>query len=247
MYVIPAIDLRHQKCVRLYQGDYAKETVYAEDPIKVAQEFAQLGSQWLHVVDLDGAKDPLLHQRELIAQICKHTSLHVQTGGGIRTIDQVEELLNLGVKRVIIGSLAVKEPQQVKAWLKEFGAQRIVLAVDVKADQSGDYDVAIHGWQENSQQKLFDFLKDYQAHGLTHVLCTDISLDGTLKGPNIALYDQILQRFPELKLQASGGVGRLEDIVALHEHSLSACIVGRALYEGNIRLDEAIGSVYHAC
>lgn len=246
MYIIPAIDLRHNKCVRLFQGDYNQETIYADDPLIVIKEFEQAGSQWVHIVDLDGAKDPNAHQRDLIAHICKQTSLKVQTGGGIREVAQVEALLNVGVKRVIIGSLAVKNPELVKSWMKQFGADRFVLALDVN-QISEKYYIAIHGWQEKSTQDLFQFIQSYQEAGLIHALCTDISLDGTLKGPNVKLYQDILKVYPELQLQASGGVASLDDIILLNENKLSACIIGRALYEGNIILDEAIGSLYHAC
>lgn len=246
MYIIPAIDLRNNKCVRLYQGDYAQETIYADNPLDVITNFEQSGSSWVHIVDLDGAKDPAMHQRDLIKKICKHTQLNVQTGGGIRDADQVEELLNAGVQRIVIGSLAIKNPDLIKSWFKKWGADRFVLALDVnKIDD--EYYIAIHGWQEKSTQTLFDFLKDFNEAGLIHALCTDISLDGTLKGPNVKLYQDILNQYPDLKLQASGGVASLDDIVVLNKNKLSACIIGRALYEGKIILDEAIGSTTHAC
>ncbi len=246
MYIIPAIDLRHQKCVRLYQGDYAQETIYAEDPLIIAQQFQNAGSHWLHVVDLDGAKDPEAHQRQLIEKIQKNTQLKIQTGGGIRTEEQVQALFAVGVKRIIIGSLAVKEPDLIKTWMHTYGADRFVLALDVDKVHE-DYFIALHGWQEKSNQKLFDFLERFMQAGLIHALCTDISRDGTLKGPNVALYQAILQRYPTLQLQASGGVSSLEDLIALSEKKLAACIIGRALYEGKFTLDEAIGSVQHAC
>jgi phosphoribosylformimino-5-aminoimidazole carboxamide ribotide isomerase len=246
MYIIPAIDLRNKKCVRLYQGDYNQETVYADDPILIAQQFQSAGSRWLHVVDLDGAKDPELHQRALIEKICKNTALSIQTGGGIRNIDQVEALLAIGVKRIIIGSLAIKQPDFVKSWLGKFGPEKFVLALDVNQVDDQFY-IAIHGWQENSTHNLYDFLADYMQAGLIHALCTDISRDGTLTGPNIDLYKNILAKYPQLQLQASGGVAHLEDLIALQENKLSACIIGRALYEGKFTLDEAIGSVQHAC
>ncbi len=246
MYIIPAIDLRHNKCVRLYQGDYAQETVYADDPLMVIKRFEQAGSTWVHIVDLDGAKDPHDHQRELIADICKKTILNVQTGGGIRETSQVEDLFNAGVKRIIIGSLAIKNPNLVKSWFKQWGADRFVLALDVNK-QDNDYYIAIHGWQEKSTQKLFDFLKEFIDAGLVHALCTDIALDGTLQGPNVKLYQDILNHYPDLQLQASGGVASLDDVILLNDNKLSACIIGRALYEGKIILDEAIGSLHHAC
>lgn len=246
MYIIPAIDLRNNNCVRLYQGDYAQETIYADDPLTIIKQFEQSGSQWVHIVDLDGAKNPAQHQRDLIANICKNTHLKVQTGGGIREVEQVEALFNIGVKRIVIGSLAIKNPELIKSWLKNYGAEKFVLALDVNKINE-DYFIAIHGWQENSTIKLLDFLKDFTSAGLIHALCTDISLDGTLKGPNITLYQTILKQYPDLKLQASGGVATLDDIVLLNENKLSACIIGRALYEGKIILDEAIGVLHHAC
>ncbi len=246
MYIIPAIDLRNKKCIRLYQGDYAQETIYAEDPLTVIKQFEQSGSGWVHIVDLDGAKDPMNHQRELIAHICNNTFLNVQTGGGIRDITQVQALFNLGVKRIVIGSLAIQNPELVKTWMKQWGPEKFVLALDVNKVEE-DYYIAIHGWQENSTIKLLDFLEDFTMAGLVHALCTDISLDGTLQGPNVKLYQTILHQYPDLQLQASGGVASLEDIINLKENKLAACIIGRALYEGKIILDEAIGSVTHAC
>ncbi|MGA2654593.1 MAG: 1-(5-phosphoribosyl)-5-[(5-phosphoribosylamino)methylideneamino]imidazole-4-carboxamide isomerase [Gammaproteobacteria bacterium] len=246
MYIIPAIDLRNNKCVRLYQGDYSQETIYAEDPLTIIKQFEQAGSQWVHIVDLDGAKNPSNHQRESIKKICNHTFLNVQTGGGIREPEQIQSLFNLGVTRIVIGSLAIQNPDLVKSWMQEWGADKFVLALDVNK-VADDYFIAIHGWQENSKIKLLDFLQDFTKAGLIHALCTDISLDGTLQGPNITLYQTILQKYPELKLQASGGVASLEDIITLQENKLDACIIGRALYEGKIILDEAIGVLHHAC
>ena len=246
MYIIPAIDLRHQKCVRLYQGDYAQETIYSEDPIATAEKFQSAGSSWLHIVDLDGAKNPDAHQRDLIEKIKQHTTLNIQTGGGIRQEAQVTELLKIGVKRIIIGSLAVKEPALIKSWMHTYGADRFILAVDVDK-VADDYFIALHGWQEKSDQKLFAFLDDFMQAGLVHALCTDISRDGTLKGPNIELYQAILKQYPNLQLQASGGIASLDDLIALQEQKLTACIIGRALYEGKFTVDEAIGSLTHAC
>ncbi len=246
MYIIPAIDLRHNQCVRLYQGDYNQQTVYNADPLQVIKQFEQSGSQWVHIVDLDAAKDPAQHQRDLIENICKQSHLNVQTGGGIREANQVDELFHAGVKRIVIGSLAVQNPSLVKSWFKRWGSERIVLALDVNKINDHYY-IATHGWQKNSSQRLFDFLKEYIDAGLMYALCTDISLDGTLQGPNIKLYQDILRIYPDLQLQASGGIASLDDILLLNQNKLSACIIGRALYEGQIILDEAIGISHHAC
>ncbi|MGH6962237.1 MAG: HisA/HisF-related TIM barrel protein, partial [Dongiaceae bacterium] len=186
MILYPAIDLRHGKCVRLHQGRFDRETVYANDPIIVAGEFAGAGAAWLHVVDLDGAKDGTAAQSELIRRIAAATPLKVQTGGGIRSEALIQDHLDAGIARVVIGSLALTNPGLATAWLGRFGADRIVLALDVKAGEDGAWHVATHGWQTDSRRTLFAVLDNYAEAGLRHLLCTDIGRDGTLTGPSLA-------------------------------------------------------------
>lgn len=240
MIIYPAIDLQNGKCVRLYQGDFEKRTHYDIDPILMAKQFQQEGATWLHIIDLDAAKDPIYSQAILIKTINEKTNLHIQTGGGIRTEEQIETLLASGIKRVIIGSQAVKSPEFVKTWFKKFGGDQLVLAVDVKCDEQGDAYVATDGWQSISDSLLTNIIQQFRDVGLKHILCTDIQCDGTLQGPNIELYKRLLQQYPDLEIQASGGVSSLEDLKLLANANLPGAIVGRALYEKRFTLSEAI-------
>jgi phosphoribosylformimino-5-aminoimidazole carboxamide ribotide isomerase len=180
--IIPAIDLIEGSVVRLYQGDYDKKTEYKLDPIDVVHSYADQGAQWLHIVDLTGAKDTSKRQLELIGKMVATGRMHFQAGGGIRSEEDVKQLLDIGVKRVVIGSLAVKEPELVKGWIKKYGADAIVLALDINIDESGNKFIATHGWQENSGVSIEALLEDFLSVGAKHVLCTDISRDGTLQG-----------------------------------------------------------------
>jgi phosphoribosylformimino-5-aminoimidazole carboxamide ribotide isomerase len=240
MIIYPAIDLRNGKCIRLYQGDYKRETVYSADPIAMAKGFVSQGTTWLHVVDLDGAKNPEQNQVELIGEIIKTTNIKVQTGGGIRNTSQIEALLNLGAERIIVGSMAVKDRETVSAWFKKFGAEKIVLALDVMFNNNNEPMVALNAWQDISKYALYDVIDYYKEVGLAHLLCTNISLDGTLSGPDYVLYDSLLKRFPFLQLQASGGVQSLTEIVNLRERHLAGVIIGRALYENKFTLQEVL-------
>jgi phosphoribosylformimino-5-aminoimidazole carboxamide ribotide isomerase len=229
MIVYPAIDLRGGRVVRLTEGRFDQEKTYADNPLEVARGFAQAGATWLHVVDLDGAKDPTRRQTALVEKLARESGLLVQTGGGIRDEAQVAALLRAGAQRVIVGSLAVKAPALVRGWLESFGAGRLVLAPDVRLDPTGTPRVAAAGWQEDSGTSLDDFLADYLSAGLVHVLCTDISRDGRLAGPNTALYAQLAQRFRGLQIQASGGVASLDDLRGLRATGVAGAIeIGRA-------------------
>jgi phosphoribosylformimino-5-aminoimidazole carboxamide ribotide isomerase len=240
MIIYPAIDLRGGRVVRLTEGRFDQEKSYGADPLAVAKDFAAAGATWLHVVDLDGAKEPLKRQTALVYQLAGASGLRMQTGGGIREVAQIEALLGAGAQRVIVGSLAVKEPARMREWLGRFGADRIILAPDVRFDAKGTPRVAAAGWQESTGVALDDFLAGYLAAGLVHILCTDISRDGKLGGPNTALYAQLVKRFPSLQIQASGGVSSLDDLRALQATGVAGAIVGRALYEKKFTLREAL-------
>ncbi|MDM7860262.1 1-(5-phosphoribosyl)-5-[(5-phosphoribosylamino)methylideneamino]imidazole-4-carboxamide isomerase [Alteromonas sp. ASW11-36] len=238
--IIPAIDLIDGKVVRLFQGDYAQQTDYAFDPVDVVNDYADQGAQWLHIVDLTGAKDTSKRQLQLIKKMVDTQRMQFQAGGGIRSEDDVKQLLDIGVKRVVIGSLAVKQPELIKQWLRTYGGEQIVLALDVNIDEDGNKLIATHGWQENSGVALDSLLADLLDAGAKHVLCTDISRDGTLQGANHQLYQEMAERFPQVAWQASGGIGSLQDIKVLKPTGVSGVILGRALLEGKFNVQEAI-------
>jgi len=240
MIIYPAIDLRGGRVVRLTEGRFDQEKAYGDDPLAVARDFAAAGATWLHIVDLDGARDPAERQTALVEQLARDSGLRVQTGGGIRDESQIAALLAAGAQRVIVGSLAAKQPDLVRGWLEKFGAARIVLSPDVRVDAAGTPRVAAAGWQESTGLALDDFLNGYLAAGLVHILCTDISRDGKLTGPNTALYASLVKKFPGLQLQASGGVASLDDLRTLQATGAAGAIVGRALYEGKFTLREAL-------
>lgn len=238
--IIPAIDLIDGKVVRLYQGDYAQKTEYQFDPIDVLTKYAKGGAKWLHIVDLTGAKDTDKRQLDLIKSMVDTGLMRFQAGGGIRRKQDVEQLLAAGVERVVIGSLAVKQPELVKNWIDTYGPQHIVLALDINIDENGQKFIATHGWQENSGVTLEAMLQGYAEVGVRHVLCTDISKDGTLAGSNVDLYTEVVNQFPHIEWQASGGIGNLDDIAALKPTNVSGVILGRSLLEGKFNIEEAI-------
>ena len=237
--IIPALDLINGEVVRLEQGDYGKQTTFHYSPIEKFQEYVSDGATYLHLVDLDGAKDPAKRQITTIQSIVANVDAPIQVGGGIRTIEDVKALLSIGVQRVVIGSTAVKNPEMVKAWFEEFGADRLVLALDVRIE-AGEKRVAVSGWQETSDLTLEELIALYEPVGLKHVLCTDISKDGMLTGSNVALYKELVENYPEIEFQSSGGIGVLADVEALKPTKVSGVIVGRALLENRITLKEAI-------
>ncbi|GAB3022548.1 1-(5-phosphoribosyl)-5-[(5-phosphoribosylamino)methylideneamino]imidazole-4-carboxamide isomerase [Bowmanella dokdonensis] len=238
--IIPAIDLIEGEVVRLYQGDYEKKTQYDFAPVEVVNRYAEAGATWLHIVDLTGAKDPQRRQLNLIGQMVATKRMQFQAGGGIRSEADVEALLEAGVSRVVIGSLAVKQPQLVKSWIARYSAEAIVLALDINISADGRKCLATHGWQQDSGVELAPLLDDFLAAGARHVLCTDIACDGTLQGPNQALYVQMKQDFPAIVWQASGGTGSLQHLTELRGTGVDSVILGRALLEGRFTLDEAI-------
>ncbi|AXW88188.1 1-(5-phosphoribosyl)-5-((5-phosphoribosylamino)methylideneamino)imidazole-4-carboxamide isomerase [Lonsdalea britannica] len=238
--IIPALDLIDGQVVRLHQGDYGQQRQYGSDPLPRLQDYQQQGAQVLHLVDLTGAKDPAARQIPLLKTLLAGVSVPVQVGGGIRTQQDVEALLEAGARRVVIGSTAVKEPELVQSWFTRYGAEALVLALDVRIDADGVKNVAISGWQENSGITLEQTVERYLPFGLRHVLCTDISRDGTLQGSNVDLYREICRQYPQVAFQASGGIGSLADIDSLRGSGVQGVIVGRALLEGKFNVAEAI-------
>ena len=238
--IIPALDLIDGKVVRLYQGDYDQKTVYSDDPQSLYTIYNEQGANWLHLVDLDGAKDITQRQLGVIESLIKNTPAKVQVGGGVRTEADVKGLLDAGAHRVVIGSTAVKEPEMVAGWMEKYGPEHIVLALDINIDAEGNKIVAVSGWQEASGQTIESLLEIYMKVGLKHVLCTDISKDGTLTGSNVDLYKEMAVAFPSVAWQASGGIGSLDDIADVARSGAQGMIVGRALLEGKFTVEEAI-------
>jgi len=238
--IIPALDLIDGKVVRLHQGDYGQQRDYGNDPLPRLQDYQQQGGEVLHLVDLTGAKDPAARQIPLLRKLLAGVSVPVQVGGGIRSEDDVAALLEAGAARVVIGSTAVRQPDVVKQWFTRFGADALVLALDVRIAADGCKNIAVSGWQEDSGVTLEQIVDAFLPYGLKHVLCTDISRDGTLSGSNVALYQEVCARYPQVAFQSSGGIGSLEDIAALRGSGVQGIIVGRALLEGKFTVKEAI-------
>lgn len=233
MKIIPAIDIIDGKAVRLTQGDYAQKKVYNENPLDVARSFENAGLGHLHLIDLDGAKAGKVVSWKIVESIVSNTSLQVDFGGGIKTKEEIEKLLSLGVHQVNLGSIAVKDPEKLTSWLKEFGSEKIILSADVK-----NQIISINGWQDNSTINITTFLRDFIQRGIEHVTCTDITTDGMLTGPNMELYQMILLSFPQLHLVASGGVSNLDDLHELKRIGVDGVIVGKAIYEGKVALND---------
>lgn len=240
MILYPAIDLIAGRCVRLHQGDFAAVTRYETSPVDVARTYAQAGATRLHVVDLDGARDGASRQTELIRLLCAASGLAVQAGGGVRDVAGARALVAAGVERIVVGSLAVTRPDAAREVIDAVGPERVTLAVDVRIQPDGAAEVAIHGWQAGGGARLDDVVSRYRELGVRHVLCTDISRDGTLQGPNVPLYAGMAARYPDVEIQASGGIGSLDDIRALKQAGVPAAILGKALYERKFALEEAL-------
>jgi phosphoribosylformimino-5-aminoimidazole carboxamide ribotide isomerase len=239
MRLIPAIDLRGGRCVRLLQGRFDAETVYATDPTEIVTMYRGLGARYLHIVDLDGARDGSRGNRDAVATLAAGApGVTLQVGGGVRTRAVAAELLALGVQRVVVGSVAVTHSVEVEDWIHEFGADRMVLAFDIRLDKQGTPRLTTHGWEQQTQLNLWDTVSNYVRSGARHVLCTDVSRDGALSGPNVALYAEAVRCFPGVEWQASGGVSRGDDLRALADTGVAAVISGRALLEGRIDAKE---------
>ena len=238
--VYPAIDVREGRVVRLAQGDYARETSYQLDPLETARRYAAQGATWLHLVDLDAARAGGYTLAPLLREIRDSTGLQVQTGGGVRARDDVARILAAGATRVVIGSLAVKDPQRVLEWISEFGVDRITVALDCRQDESGTWRLPVHGWTETAAATLDVLAARYAEAGLQHLLSTDIARDGMLSGPNGDLYARLQSIAPGLRVQASGGVRDVADVVAAKAQGCAGIVLGRALLEGKLDLEEAL-------
>ncbi|MDJ0909583.1 MAG: 1-(5-phosphoribosyl)-5-[(5-phosphoribosylamino)methylideneamino]imidazole-4-carboxamide isomerase [Woeseiaceae bacterium] len=241
MRVIPAIDLKDGHCVRLFQGDFDQVTTYSNDPLEIARRFSGLNVRDLHVVDLDGARTGTQQNTDLVRGIEEATPFSIQLGGGIRDAKTLRHWLFNGVDRCVIGSIAVTDQDRVLNWLHDFGPDRIVVALDVVADSEGEYRATTHGWKEQSDKSIWDLLDVYAEKELKYLLTTDVSRDGAMTGPNFDLYAQIVERYPDIQLQASGGVRDVEDLRRLNDLGVPAAITGRALLDGAIS-DEEVAS-----
>ncbi len=228
--IIPAIDLIDGKCVRLSQGDFARKKIYNENPLKVAKEFETFGLNRLHIVDLDGAKNGKVTNLNVLEKIAKNTNLAIDFGGGIKTDEDINSVFDAGAEMASIGSVAVKNAEKFFEWLKKFGSEKILLGADVKGKN-----LAINGWQTETEIEILPFLREYFAKGVTQTFVTDISKDGLLQGSSNELYAEIIREIPEIKLIASGGVSKMEDIFELEKIGCSGVIVGKAIYEGRIK------------
>lgn len=237
--IIPAIDIIDGKCVRLTQGDYARQKTYNEDPLEVARMFEDSGLRHLHLVDLDGAKAKRVVNAKVLETIAQHTLLTIDFGGGIRTDADIDTALAAGATQVNVGSAAVSDRTLFLHWLAKYGPERIILSADVRGEN-----VAVSGWQEGTAINVFDLIADYHAHGLLYVVCTDISKDGLLEGSSIALYEKLMARFPDLRLIASGGVTEITELHRLRDIGLDGAIIGKAIYEERISLDELTRFVF---
>ncbi len=242
MKIYPAIDLIGGQVVRLSQGRFDQKTTYGSDPLAVARAFAESGATYLHIVDLDGAREAAPQQLPLLEKLAQESGLRMQAGGGVRKAEHIEALLQAGVERVVIGSLAIHDQALTQRFFEQFSGDRLTLGLDVQLDAEGVARVATHGWQELSPLTAEEVLKRYLASGLQQVLCTDISKDGMLKGPNFDLYSQLQKQFPSLTFLASGGVRGVSDISQLKAAGIGGAIIGKALYEGGVRLEDVLAS-----
>lgn len=233
MEIIPAIDIIDGKCVRLTQGDYNQKKIYNEQPVEVAKQFEDAGLRRLHLVDLDGAKDKKVKNWKVLESVAAKTSLVIDFGGGITAEDDVRIVFNSGAAMATIGSVAVKNEFEFIKWLLLFGADKFLLGADVK-----DKMIAIHGWLETTDRSIFDFIDQYIGKGVQQIFCTDVSKDGKLEGPSVDLYKEIIEKFPGLYFIASGGVASVNDLVLLREAGCKAAIIGKAIYENRITLEE---------
>jgi len=238
MRLIPAIDLRAGRCVRLLHGDFEAETVYPTDPHSLLTKYREVGADWLHIVDLDGARDGSLDNRAIILELAAAKALNLQVGGGLRNTAALSQMLDAGVGRAVVGSAAIAQVEQVQEWLAHFGAERLTLAFDVSVDDGGVPRVMTHGWQRQSEHSLWHALDNYSASPLKHVLCTDVGRDGALTGPNVELYREAVLRYPQIEWQASGGIRNSHDLHALSAVGAAAAISGKALLEDLIPIEE---------
>ena len=233
MRIIPAIDIIDGKCVRLAQGDFKKVKMYREDPVEVAKEFEDADLEYLHLIDLDGAKKGSVVNWDVIEDIQAKTALKVDFGGGVKTTEEVDRLLDLGVNQINIGSIAVSDPKLFSDWLWKYGPENFILSSDVRNEN-----ILVNGWTATTTINLFDLVSQFIKDGLEFVCCTDIESDGMLKGPNFILYRKLKSHFPKLKIIASGGISSISDLEELQYIHVNGSIIGKAIYEGKIKLPE---------
>jgi phosphoribosylformimino-5-aminoimidazole carboxamide ribotide isomerase len=233
MKIIPAIDIIEGKCVRLSQGDFSQATTYYDDPLEVAKQFEEFGLRYLHLVDLDGARRGKITNHKVLERIAQNTSLIIDFGGGLKTDEDVRIAFESGASQITGGSIAVKDPERFERWIEQYGTDKIILGADVSQGN-----IAVSGWQEASELDVFSFVNSYYSKGLTRVICTDISKDGMLLGPGFSLYQSLFDRFPKLQLIASGGVTTLDDLTQLQAMGCEGAIIGKAIYEGTLGLEE---------
>ncbi|MCL6218495.1 1-(5-phosphoribosyl)-5-[(5-phosphoribosylamino)methylideneamino]imidazole-4-carboxamide isomerase [Zunongwangia pacifica] len=233
MRLIPAIDIIDGKCVRLSKGDYNTKKIYNENPLEVAKSFEAHGIEYLHLVDLDGAKSKHIVNHKILETIASKTNLKIDFGGGLKTDKDLEIAFECGAKQITGGSIAVKDADTFKSWLEKFGSEKIILGADANNEK-----VAVSGWLEESEKELIPFITEYQKEGVEYVICTDISKDGMLQGPAFDLYDRILRENPEIKLIASGGISKFDELLELSDLGCEGTIIGKAIYEGRIGLKQ---------
>ncbi|MEO1255134.1 MAG: 1-(5-phosphoribosyl)-5-[(5-phosphoribosylamino)methylideneamino]imidazole-4-carboxamide isomerase [Bacteroidota bacterium] len=233
MRIIPAIDIIEGKCVRLSKGDYDTKKIYNEDPLEVAQQFEGAGLQYLHLVDLDGAKEKHIVNWKVLEKLATKTGLKIDFGGGIKSDEDLKIAFESGARQITGGSIAVKEPVKFSSWITAYGAEKIILGADAM-----DGKIAVSGWQEESELEIEAFIQDYVTKGIEYVISTDISKDGMLEGPSFELYQSIQEKLPDLKLIASGGVSSIDDLIKLKDLQLEGTIVGKAIYENKVTLKE---------
>ena len=239
MRIIPAIDIIEGQCVRLTQGDYNQKKVYNEDPLEVAKMFEDAGMQYLHLVDLDGAKSGHIVNEKVLEKIATNTSLKIDFGGGVKTDEDMKKALHAGASQVTCGSIAVKDPIKVQEWGDKFGFDSVIIGADVN-----DKKIAVQGWTESTTLSVEDLLHKFLTDGFKYVICTDIATDGMLQGPNFDLYEDLLNTFPVINLIASGGISSMDDLKKLYVLGVEGAIIGKAIYEGKITLKEL--ELYHA-
>ena len=233
MRIIPAIDILDGKCVRLSKGDYTTKKIYNESPLEVAKEFENHGIEYLHLVDLDGAKSQHIVNHKVLEQIASHTNLNIDFGGGLKTDEDLHVAFESGAGQITGGSIAVKDPVTFRRWLERHGTEKIILGADANNEK-----IAINGWQEESNEELIPYILNYQKEGVTFVICTDISKDGMLQGPSFDLYKKIIKKMPKIKLIASGGISCFEELPKLADLGCEGTIIGKAIYENRISLKQ---------
>ncbi|WP_343126608.1 1-(5-phosphoribosyl)-5-[(5-phosphoribosylamino)methylideneamino]imidazole-4-carboxamide isomerase [Buchnera aphidicola] len=237
--IIPALDIMNNKIVRLYQGNFSKVTIFPQNILDKIFKYIKMGAKYIHIIDLNGCQNPLKNQKYFIKKLIPYKNFFIQIGGGIRNFLEISQLLDLGVKRVILGTSVIEDPNFLKKILKKYGGKKIILALDVCINSKNISQVVINGWKKITYQSIEDILNFYKDNNLKYVLCTDITRDGTLQGPNLQLYTNLVQNFPQIYFQASGGIGNLSDIRKIKKTGVKDLIIGRALLEKKFTFLEA--------